>query len=72
LPEYRGQGFASESTAKVLEYGIRVLGLPRIVAIAVRDNAASNAILRKVGMRFERIVRLPNDETDLNFYAFEG
>jgi RimJ/RimL family protein N-acetyltransferase len=46
--------------------------LPRIVAIAVRDNAASNAILRKVGMRFERIVRLPNDETDLNFYAFEG
>ncbi|MCY7484466.1 GNAT family N-acetyltransferase [Paenibacillus alvei] len=33
LPEFRGQGYAYEAAAAMLEYGLTKLGLERIVAI---------------------------------------
>ena len=47
----------------VLDYGRRTLNLGRIVAIANPDNHASIAVLEKIGLRFERLVRLSRDAT---------
>jgi [ribosomal protein S5]-alanine N-acetyltransferase len=61
LSQFRAKGYASESAAAVLEYGRRRLELERIVAIAAPDNHASIAVLERVGLRYERMVRLPSE-----------
>jgi RimJ/RimL family protein N-acetyltransferase len=66
LPEFRGQGYAIEAARAVLAYGKRQFGLSRIVAIVSPDNTGSIRVLEKVGMKFERMVRLnENDEVQL-------
>lgn len=47
----RGQGYASEAAAALVEHGFATLGLPRIVAEVYRANAASNAVARRLGFR---------------------
>lgn len=46
-----GQGYLCEAAAAVLEHGRRVLGLPRVLAVTSPDNAASQHILGKLGLR---------------------
>ncbi len=61
LSRYGSRGYAAESAAAVLRYGSAVLKLPRIVAITSPDNAASMAVLKKIGLRFERMIRLADE-----------
>jgi RimJ/RimL family protein N-acetyltransferase len=63
LPQYRSRGYAFEAATAVLSYGREVLGLGRIVAITNSDNAGSLRVLEKVGMKFDRMIRL-SEETD--------
>jgi RimJ/RimL family protein N-acetyltransferase len=69
LPEFWSKGYAAESAGAVLEYGARVLNLKRIVAIAAPDNRASIAVLERIGLEFERMVRLPAETRDLKMFA---
>ena len=52
-PGHRGHGYATEAARAVIEHGFRVLELARFVATAERDNAASIAVMRRLGMRVE-------------------
>jgi RimJ/RimL family protein N-acetyltransferase len=70
LPRYRGQGYAFEAAAAVLDYGRQALGLRRIVAIVSPDNARSIRLLEKLGLQFERMVRLPGDDEEIKLFAF--
>jgi RimJ/RimL family protein N-acetyltransferase len=72
LPAYRGQGFAVESAAAVLDHGTRELGLKRIVAIVSPANLPSIRILEKIGLEYERMVTLPGDTDEIRLYAFES
>ena len=65
LPRFRGQGFAHEAAAAVLDYGREVLELDRIVAITSPDNAPSIRLLGKLGLRFERSIELAGEPTQL-------
>jgi len=69
LPRYWSQGYAVESAAAVLQYGREVLGLDRIVAITSPDNHASIKVLEKIGLRLERMVRLSEDEPEIELFA---
>ena len=66
---YWSQGYAVEAAAAVLDYGRRTLNLGRIVAIANPDNRASIAVLEKIGLEFERMVRLSGDGPELKLFA---
>ncbi|MDB5963491.1 MAG: family acetyltransferase, partial [Massilia sp.] len=70
LPEYAGQGYASEAAAGVLAHA-RQLGLTRVVAITSPGNEASDAVLRRVGMRFEKMVKLTAEDTGTQLFAIE-
>lgn len=70
LPEFAGQGYASEAAAGVLAHA-RSLGLKRVVAITSPGNAASDAVLRRVGMRFEKMVKLTAEDTGTQLFAIE-
>jgi RimJ/RimL family protein N-acetyltransferase len=69
LPQYCGRGLATESAAAVLAYGHEVLGLKRIVGITAAENHASIAVLQKIGLRFERVVRLRDDGGEVKLFG---
>ena len=69
LPPYRGRGYAYEAAAACLAYGRGTLGLDRIVATTALDNDASGRLLERIGLRFERVVRLGPDGRDLKLYG---
>lgn len=45
-----GRGYATEGARSLVEYGFDELGLYRIVGVTHPDNAASQQVLRKVGL----------------------
>jgi len=71
LPAFWSQGYARESAAAVLEYAAAELGLGRVLAITSPDNHSSIRLLRRLGLEFERIVRLTEDGDETNLYAAE-
>jgi len=50
---YQGRGIASEAVSCVLEYAFVTLGLHRVIAITACENAASVALLERLGLRRE-------------------
>jgi ribosomal-protein-alanine N-acetyltransferase len=51
---YWGQGLATEAAARVLRHAFEVLRLPRVLAVAQVGNVASQKVLLKLGMTFQR------------------
>ena len=51
LPQFWGRGLATEACAASLAYGFKTLGLTRIVALVLPNNAASIRVLEKCSMR---------------------
>lgn len=52
LPAHRGQGFVHEAAAATLAHAHQALGFAQVMAITHPDNAASAAVLRKLGFAF--------------------
>jgi RimJ/RimL family protein N-acetyltransferase len=69
LPEHWGRGYAAEAARGVLAYAKATLGLNRVVAIVSPGNVVSIAVLAKLGMRFERVVRLTETANPVELYA---
>lgn len=49
-----GKGIGTEAARGWLHYGFTTVGLDRIVAVAVTENAASRRIMEKLGMKYEK------------------
>ncbi len=67
---FRGKGYAYEAAAAVMEFGFAQARVPRIVAVVNPRNARSIALINKLGMRFEGVVRAY--QSDLLKYAKEA
>ncbi|MCB8985258.1 MAG: GNAT family N-acetyltransferase [Ardenticatenaceae bacterium] len=72
LPQFWGQGLATEAATAVFTYGRETLGIPRIVGVVNADNAGSIAVLQKLGLRFEKTVRLSDDGPEVLLFAPEA
>jgi len=72
LPQHRCKGYAFESAAAVMDYARTVLGLGRVVAITNEDNVDSIRVLEKIGMSFDRMIRLSQDGPEIRLSASEG
>lgn len=68
LPKFRGKGYAYESACAVIMYGRRTFGLTRIVAITTPDNNASVKLLKKLGLSFERMIKLSDDSKSVSLF----
>jgi ribosomal-protein-alanine N-acetyltransferase len=66
---FRNQGYALEAARAVMRYGHEALGLGRIVAITAPDNHASIKLLRRLGLEFERNIRLPDVARDTSLFT---
>ena len=72
LPEFWSQGYATEAASAVMAYGRSELGLGRILAVTSPDNVKSIRVLEKLGLGFERMVRLSEDESEVKLFASPG
>ena len=70
LARYCGRGYAYEAGMAVLALA-PALGLKRVLAITSPNNLASNGLLRKMGMRFERFVHLVPGDAGSNLYSLD-
>ncbi len=70
MPQFGGKGYATEAAAGTLAYA-RTIGIRRLLAITSPGNEASNAVLRKIGMRFQDMVHLTPEDTGTLLYSYD-
>jgi ribosomal-protein-alanine N-acetyltransferase len=71
LPRFWSKGYASEAARAVKEYAKDVVGLNRMVAIVDPANEGSIRVLEKLGLHYEKMVRLSADDIDLKLFAID-
>jgi RimJ/RimL family protein N-acetyltransferase len=69
LPAFRGKGYAFEATKAIFDYGYNVLKLDKIVAIVSPNNKQSIKLLEKLGLSYEKMVRLPDEDKDIKLFS---
>ncbi len=72
LPAFRGKGYAIEAAAAVLEHARAALGFSRILAVTSPDNHGSIRILKKLGLRFEKMISLSDDDPDIKLFVSDA
>ena len=71
LPRFWLKGYAVEAAAAVKAYARDVLGLKRLVAITDPANQGSIRVLEKIGLKYEKMVRLSADDIELKLFAVD-
>lgn len=69
LPEYTGTGYAFEIASATMEHAKQSLGLEKVVAITTPENLHSISLLQKLGLKFEKMVRLSENEDALMLFS---
>ena len=72
LPRFWLRGYAVEAAAAVKNYARDVLGLRRLVAITDPANQGSIRVLEKIGLKYEKMVRLSTDDIELKLFAVDA
>lgn len=69
LPEGRKKGYALESTQALLFYASDELNLKTILAIANKDNKNSHRLLKKLGFRFQKNIKLYDEKEEISLFT---
>ena len=68
LPAFWKKSLAFEAAAAVLQDARERLRLQRILAITSLDNEASGKLLQRLGLRFEKVMRLSQDREQVKLF----
>ncbi len=71
LPRYWSKGYAIEAALAMKEYARDVIRLKGLVAVVDPQNTASIRLLEKLGMTFERMVKLSEDDIELKLFSID-
>lgn len=69
LPEHEKKGYTIEASLAVLHYAKETLKLSRIAAITIPANTGSINVLKKCGMEFEKMIKLPGGDAELMLFS---
>ena len=69
LQPHQAQGYGEESAAATLVYARSILGLQRLVAVTSPDNAGSIRLLEKLGLCYEKMIRLAPAAEEIRLFA---
>lgn len=69
LPQYCGRGYGFEAARAVIEHARDDARLIRLTALVASQNVASMRLIEKLGMMFEKMVRIPGDSADVRLYS---
>lgn len=68
LEKYEGKGFAYESANKLKEVAAIDFGVHKISAITTKDNFSSQKLIERLGLKFQKMVTIPEDVVELMYY----
>ncbi|HRE57342.1 MAG TPA: GNAT family N-acetyltransferase [Candidatus Kapabacteria bacterium] len=68
LPQFQGYGFAFEIAASTMIFAKHILGIETIAAITKSNNIRSKALLEKLGLSYQKNIRLKPDGEELQLY----
>ena len=71
LPRYWSKGYAIEAALAMKQYAQEDIGLKRMVAVVDPQNTGSIRLLEKLGMTFERMVKLAEDDIELKLFSID-
>lgn len=71
LAQFEKQGYGFETADAIMKYGKDVLNFGRVLAIASLANESSHRLLEKLGLNFERLIKVSDDE-ELKLFAWES
>jgi len=71
LPRFWSKGYAVEAALACKEYARDVVKLKRLVAIVDPANQGSIRVLEKIGMQYEKLIKLSADDIDLKLFGME-
>lgn len=71
LPRYWSKGYAIEAALAMKQYARDVIRLKGLVAVVDPQNTASIRLLEKLGMTFERMVKLAEDDIELKLFSID-
>jgi RimJ/RimL family protein N-acetyltransferase len=63
--DYWGQGYATEAAGAARDYALNGLGADRVIALIIHGNTASENVARKLGLEYERDIRLGRRDAQL-------
>lgn len=72
LPRFWLKGYAVEAALAVKDYARDALGLKRLVAITDPANQGSIRVLEKIGLKYEKMIRLSDDDIELKLFAADA
>ena len=72
LPKFWSKGYALEAALAMRDYARDVIGLKRLVAITDPENQGSIRLLEKIGLKYEKMVRLSEDDIELKLFAADS
>ena len=68
LKEYRGKGYAYESSKEILNFAKTTLKVDKIAAITTLNNIKSSNLLERLGFTFSKNIFIPNDPEELRLF----
>lgn len=71
LPAYEGKGYAFEAADSTLTYGKTMLGIATIFAVISNGNEKSIKLTEKLGLQFQKMIRLQGDGEALQLFSNE-
>lgn len=71
LPQFEKKGYAFESAGAMMKYGREKLDLKRVLAIVNQDNESSTRLLEKLGFKYERLIKMPDDKEEIKLFSLE-
>ena len=72
LERFEGKGLMFEAAQKVKSIGMDEFGLKKISAITTKDNFSSQKLIERLGLKFQKMVTIPEDSEELMYYETLG
>jgi [ribosomal protein S5]-alanine N-acetyltransferase len=69
MPDFMGKGYGFEAASATLKYAKNVLKLQKVIAIVDPENMVSIALIKKIGMTFEKMVQLSHNDIELMLFT---
>ena len=71
LPQFQGKGYGFEAASKLLEKAFADFGLTKVSAITTEENEVSRKLILKLGLKYFKKIRLPEEQVDLLYFEIE-
>ncbi len=71
LPEYEKNGFAFESSNKLLQVASSEFGINTVWAVTKKDNISSKKLIEKLGLKLIGTTKIPKQKEELLLYKIE-